>query len=504
MLSIRYLVIGPNRLIRVFLTPVTYEPVSIQYRAIIRFVPVCARMRMRLGWMRMMLILARLLALSLWMLVLAGVIACQTSGQGIVYVSEVDGDAEIYLVDPDSGQSAPVERLPSSTESDPRWSPDGKYVAFVTSQSGNLDIRVASVDTEEPSRTLTSSEGNEESPRWNADSDQVAYVTDLDGHSDVYVKSLEGESPARITSADTEEFLGHWSPDGQWLVFTRRGNEESRGLWLRNPAGVNLFRLTTEDDLAPTWSPDADAIAFVRNVDGNRDIYLLLPEDDDDWRGPVKAQPLITSPAADHSPGLGPGRRYPRLRFRARRQPGNLRPRNRRGRPAPALDYQRSSRNPASLVAGRQAYCLRLRPARGGRDIRHGRRRQQPATADAQRCQRPLAGLVSNHATPASYATLSPIRAINAPWPRGPPSWNGLQQDRPHHGQPLVAHRRRVQPVAGAGQRADMRVHWGRVHRSGASQGHSPDLQNQPQPRDDNGQRSLRPEFPESGPTGLD
>ena len=222
----------------------------------------------------MMLVLWRLLApvcrpalvraaagLSLWAVVLVGAGACQTSGHGIVYVSEVDGDAEIYLVDPDSGESAPVERLPSSTESGPRWSPDGKYVAFVSgpsdsSGSGNLDIRVAAVDAGEAPRNLTSPEGQSyqqrrESPRWNADSDQVAYVTDLDGHSDVYVTPLEGGSPVRITSGDTEEFLGDWSPDGQWLVFTRRGNEESRGLWLRNPAGVNLFRLTGEDDVGP-------------------------------------------------------------------------------------------------------------------------------------------------------------------------------------------------------------------------------------------------------------
>ena len=279
--------------------------------------------------MRMMLVLWRLFFVNiprrlspvLWLLVLVGVIACQTSGQGIIYISEVDGDAEVYLVDPDSGDSSPVTRNPSSTESGPRWSPDGKHIAFVSDDLGNLNINVinrADFDETPPpvqSRVaiavLTSSEGNEESPRWNADSDRVAYVTDLDGHSDVYVTSLEGGSPVRITSEETEEFLGDWSPDGQWLVFTRRGNEESRGLWLRNPAGVNLFRLTAEDDLAPVWSPDGDAIAFVRRSsvpgqDGNRDIYLLLPEDDDDWRGPVKAQPLITSPAPDHSPDWAP------------------------------------------------------------------------------------------------------------------------------------------------------------------------------------------------------
>ena len=253
-----------------------------------------------------MLVVWRLLALILWMGVLVWAIACQTSGHGIVYVSEVDGDADVYLVDPDSGESAPLERLPSSTESEPRWSPDGKFVAFVSGEPGNSDVRVVAVGEAGAIPRLSSPDGNEEAPRWNAEGDQIAYVTDLDGHSDVYVSALEGGSPVRITADETEEFLGDWSPDGEWLVFTRRGNEESRGLWLRNPAGVNLFRLTSDDDVGPVWSPDGDAIAFVRNVDGNRDIYLLLPEEDDDWRGPVKAQPLITSPEADHSPDWAP------------------------------------------------------------------------------------------------------------------------------------------------------------------------------------------------------
>ncbi len=257
------------------------------------------------------MVLWRAVAFTLGMAALFSAIACNSANNGIVYVSEADGDAEIYAIDPESGETAPVERLPASTESQPRWSPDRKRVAFVSGNPGNFDIRVAAVQGDEAPRNLTSYDGSEESPLWNSEGDRVAYVASLDGQSDIYVASYspgggeEGGS-VRIASEGSEEFLGDWSPDGQWLVFARLGDEESRGLWLRNPSGVNLFRLTGEDDRAPVWSPDGDAIAFVRSADGNRDIYLLLPEDDDDWRGPVKAQPLITSSSAEYSPDWAP------------------------------------------------------------------------------------------------------------------------------------------------------------------------------------------------------
>ena len=235
-----------------------------------------------------------------------------------MYISEVDGKAEIHAVAPGSGDSVPDAPavlsqlpLPPGDGAGPRWSPDGKRVAFVSAESGNLDVMVTNGDGEGDAVRITASGGDEQSPRWGPDGDRLAYTADADGHSDIYLSWLQSDAgapsaPVRITSADTDEFLGDWSPDGQWLIFTRQRDGEAQGLWLRNPDGVNLLQLTSGNDSAPVWSPDNDAIAFVREVDGNRDIYLLRPQQDKDWRGPVDAEALIDSPDADHSPAWAP------------------------------------------------------------------------------------------------------------------------------------------------------------------------------------------------------
>lgn len=260
----------------------------------------------------------RIPALMLSIAALLAGIACGSSGNAIVYISEVDGKAEIHAVAPGSGDSVPdapavLSRLPLPPGADagPRWSPDGKRVAFVSAESGNLGVMVTNGDGEGDAVRITASGGDEQSPRWGPDGDRLAYTADADGHSDIYLSWLQSEAgapsaPVRITSADTDEFLGDWSPDGQWLIFTRQSDGEAQGLWLRNPDGVNLLQLTSGNDSAPVWSPDNDAIAFVREVDGNRDIYLLRPQQDKDWRGAVDAEALIDSPDADHSPAWAP------------------------------------------------------------------------------------------------------------------------------------------------------------------------------------------------------
>src|SRR5687768_10244875 len=91
----------------------------------------------------------------------------------IVFVSQRDGDDEIYRVNADGGD---LRRLTADPGQDimPEWSPDGSRIAFASSRDGNLEIYVMGADGSTPIR-LTNSAGKDANPVWSPDGTQIAF-----------------------------------------------------------------------------------------------------------------------------------------------------------------------------------------------------------------------------------------------------------------------------------------------------------------------------------------
>ncbi len=221
---------------------------------------------------------------------MALVIGCGSDTAMITFVSEVDGDAEIFVIDPDSGISTPLTDNRSSDQN-PIWSPDGKLVAYVSDESGDLEINLVDRNGTLFKR-LTNIPGDDEAPLWSPNGEDLAFISHRDGNAEVYLLPMDSGKAIRITTKDPDDMLGDWSTDGVWLAFSRRGPSEERGLWLRNPDGVNLVHLTEENDFDPRWSPDGKHIVFVRVTDGNADLYLASRLKNGTWQDDVQLTQL--------------------------------------------------------------------------------------------------------------------------------------------------------------------------------------------------------------------
>ena len=249
--------------------------------------------------------LSRLFGLILFPLALALGIAClSSSSQEIVYVSSADGDLEVVLLNARSGESISLTNN-GSADYGPRLSPDGKHIAYLSDESGDLEINVVDRKGEVITR-LTHEAGDDVSPRWSPDGKRLAFISQRDGQTDLYLMDSDGANPTRITSNDSQERLGDWSPDGVWLVFYVLGDEEERGLWLRNPDGVNLVHLTTGLDHSPSWSPDGLHIVFVRGEGGEEEIYTLSKLKRRTWQDEPESIRLTQNDVSDRGASWSP------------------------------------------------------------------------------------------------------------------------------------------------------------------------------------------------------
>ena len=245
-----------------------------------------------------------LLVASIALVAAMGCSFIPSSDSGIVYVSDTDGDRDLYLVDTKTGETSRLTNNGGPDE-EPRWSPDGQQIAYVSRESGDKEINVISREGQDV-RRLTNNPGLDASPRWHPKQETLAYVSEADeeggGGSEIYSISVESREVDQVTFDLPAEELGDWSPDGEWLIFYNVEPENERGLWLRNPAGVNLLRLTEGNDSQPVWSPDGKYIAFVRHQDDAQVIYLGQPVKGGSWEDGLEETRLTHGGFDDHSP----------------------------------------------------------------------------------------------------------------------------------------------------------------------------------------------------------
>jgi tricorn protease len=168
-------------------------------------------------------------------------------------------------------------------ESDPVFSPDGKWIAFSGEYDGNQDVYVIPTEGGEP-RRLTWHPGEDSPVGWTRDGQKVLFVSGRDAYADftrLYTIPAEGGVPEALPLWRALE--GSYSPDGarfayvpnfQWQkAWKRYRGGQTTPIYIVKLNDLSLEKLPRENsnDSSPVWV--GDTVYFLSDRNGPVTIF---------------------------------------------------------------------------------------------------------------------------------------------------------------------------------------------------------------------------------------
>jgi tricorn protease len=171
---------------------------------------------------------------------------------------------DIWILRVENGAPRNLTRTSGAFERDPSWSPDGKWVAYFSDASGEYELNIISPEAVSEARQLTQSgSGFKYSPVWSPDSTRIAFV---DHSNAIFIHTIATNQTVKIDAdeRDSQPQLS-WSPNSQWLVYNKMGENMQRSLWLYD-SDSRLARQVTSgmfDDNSPRFDPAGNYLFFL-------------------------------------------------------------------------------------------------------------------------------------------------------------------------------------------------------------------------------------------------
>ncbi len=172
---------------------------------------------------------------------------------------------DMFFVNENQPCAPPIRRLTDSSvdEAAPAWSPDGRSIAFVQAGDRDSEIVAMRVNCGDPMQgcpgdrnNLSDDPARDTDPSWSPDGRYIAFASNRGGAWNIYRMRADGSQVHRLTQDAGTYVFPSWSPDGQQIVFAGQHGTEW-ALYTMNADGSNIRRLTYNrvEGFRSAWRP---------------------------------------------------------------------------------------------------------------------------------------------------------------------------------------------------------------------------------------------------------
>jgi tricorn protease len=182
---------------------------------------------------------------------------------------------EVFTVPQKKGPTRNLTNDSGAREKDAAWSPDGRRIAYISDKDGEYNLYLADPMSRGAASKLTDfRDGYRHTVRWSPDSKRLAfadqtltcYILDVDAKKVTKVDKAEYENVD--VSVDLKPIYDFaWSPDGRYLAYSKLTKELVYQVYIYE-VGSGKIHLASDgmfNDFQPAWSRDGKHLFFVSN-----------------------------------------------------------------------------------------------------------------------------------------------------------------------------------------------------------------------------------------------